>query len=167
MKPIFRMPLVIAGLLTPSSMGCNQTPREAQQHGTEAAKVAEASHDRLSAPNDACKRADEASANETIRDNHRAVIGREDNPRSWAQSKSDDVDTMIDSASVKAQTARPTATAQFSQGLQQVEREREALRAESTELEGSTGACLEESKERFSDHVDRVKSNIRNLERAL
>ena len=164
---------------------CNKTPQEAQQDGLEAQrqadekkteareeavqKTAEADRDRTEAVKDARKTAAEAqaNANEKIRDSNRAAVGDNDSPRTWAQAKIDDVDSMIDQASAKAQAASPKAKRQFDTGLQQVVRERDALRGDIAVLEGSAGDSLDKNKEQFSDRVDRIKSNIRNLEKSL
>jgi len=184
-----RTMLVIAAILGCSTVGygCNKTPQEAQQDGIEAQrkadekageaqetannKIAEADRDRTEAANEARKTAAEAqaNANEKIRDSNRAVTGNTDtdNPRTWAQAKIDDVDNMIDAASAKAQTAPAKAKVDFTNGIQQVKRDRDSLRSEISALEGSTGDRLDKNKEQFSDHVDRIKSNIRGLEKSL
>jgi colicin import membrane protein len=179
--------LVIASILGCSSVGygCNKTPQEAQQDGIEAQqkadnkandareeaskKIDEANGDRVEAANDARKTAAEAqaNANEKIRDSNRAATGDKDSPRTWAQAKIDDVDNMIDTASAKAQTAPPKAKVQFTNGIQSVKKDRDALRGEISTLEASAGDRLDKNKEQFSDRVDRIKSNIRNLEKSL
>ena len=184
-----RTMLAIASILSCSSVGygCNKTPQEAQQDGIEAQqkadekandaretannKIAEADRDRTEAAAEARKTAAEAqaNANEKIRDSNRVAANNDDkdNPRTWAQAKIDDVDNMIDAASAKAQTAPAKAKVQFTNGLQQVKRDRDSLRSEVSALEGSAGDRLDKNKEQFSDHVDRIKSNIRNLEKSL
>jgi hypothetical protein len=181
--------LVIASMLAGSSVGygCNKTPQEAHQDGIEAQakadekaaeareeankKIAEANSDRNEAVNDARKDSAEAqaNANEKIRDSNRAATANNDNdnPRSWAQAKIDDVDNMIDSASAKAQAAPSKNKINFSNGMQQVKRDRDALRSEISTLEASAGDRLDKNKEQFSDRVDRLKSNIRSLEKSL
>lgn len=182
-----RTMLVIASMLSLSSVGygCNKTPQEAQQDGMEAqrkadekaseardeanGKIAEANRDQAQAVNDARKEAAEAqaNANEKIRDSNRAATANDDSPRSWAQAKIDDVDNMIDSASAKAQTASAKTKAQFSTGIQKVKRDRDSLRSEVSVLEASSGDTLDKNKDKFNDHVDRIKSNIRDLEKSL
>jgi len=178
--------LVIAAMLTGSSVGygCNKTPQDAQQDGIEAqrkadekmgeardeanSKIAAAKQDEVEAAQEARKSAAEAqaNANEKIREANRST-GNPDDARTWAQAKIDDVDNMIDAASAKAQTAAPKAKAQFSQGLAQVKRERDALRGEVATLENSTGDNLDKNKADFNGRVDRIKSNIRTLEKSL
>lgn len=183
-----RTMLVIAALVTGSSAGygCNKTPQEAQNEGIEAqrkadeqigaardeanAKAAEARRDEVEATNEARENAAEAqaNANEKIRDSNRAVTGTNENDaRSWAQAKIDDVDNMIDAASAKAQAAPPKAKAQFSDGMKKVKQDRDALSSDVAALTSSTGDSLDKNKEMFNDRVDRIKSNIRTLEKSL
>jgi colicin import membrane protein len=178
--------LVIAALVTGSSVGCNKTPQEAQEEGIEAqrkaneqvgaaqeeanAKIAEAKRDEVEAANKARENAAEAqaNANEKIRDTNRTVTGTDEtDARSWAQAKIDDVDNMIDTASAKAQSAAPKAKAQFSTGMKKIKQDRDALSTDVAVLTSSSGDRLDKNKEQFSDRVDRIKSNIRTLEKSL
>jgi len=179
--------LVIASLLMGSSVGfgCNKTPTETRQDGLEAQRqadekageareeaakdIAEADRDRAAAAADARKTAAEAqaNANEKIREGNREALVGDDTPRGWAQAKIDDVDNMIDQATAKAQGAAPKARTEFQNGLERVKRERDALRGDVAALENSTGDRLDKNKEQFSDRVDRIKSNIRTLEKSL
>jgi len=177
--------LVMAALMTGSSLGaCKQTPTEAHNEGVEAqreanekigeareraeTKVHEARRDEVEAAAEARKNAAEAqaNANEKIRDANRSTIAH-DNTRSWAQAKLDDVDNMIDAANAKAQAAPPKAKARFTTGLEEVKQQRDTLRTEIASLEASNGSRLEKAKEQFDDRVDRIKANIRNLEKSL
>jgi hypothetical protein len=182
-----RTMLAVAALLAGSSAGyaCNKTPDEAQKDGQEAqrqadekigeaqqeanTKIADAREDQLAAAHEARKSAAEAqaNANEQIRDSNREATAPEGSPRRWAQAKLDDVDNMIDAASAKAQTAAPKTKAQFNTRIVDVKQQRDALRTEVASLEASSGDRLDKAKERFDDHVDRVKSNIRSLEKSL
>ena len=183
-----RMMLAIASMLACSSVGygCNKTPQEAHQDGVETqrqadektaeareeanTKVAEANRDRNEAVNEARKDSAEAqaNANEKIRDSNRAAMApNDDTPRSWAQAKIDDVDNAIDAASAKAQAAPAKAKINFSNGMQQVKRDRDELKSDIAKLEASAGDRLDKNKEQFSDRADRIKSNIRSLEKSL
>jgi len=73
---------------------------------------------------------------------------------------------MIDKASTKAQTAAPKAKAHFNTAIEQVKHERDALQTEIATLESRSGDQLNQTKEQFSQRVDHVKDNIRNLEKS-
>jgi colicin import membrane protein len=177
--------MLVIGALLAAGAGCQRTPQEAHNDGVEAQKeadhkiaearqqasdkIAEANHDVSAATDDARKKAAEAQAeaNEKIRAANRDVVGTHDDVRDWAQKKIDDVDNMIDQASTKAQTAAPKAKAHFNNAIEEVKHQRDALQTEVASLEGDQGDKLDKSKEQFSERVDRIKDNIRNIEKSL
>lgn len=178
--------LVVAALLAPGSMiACNRTPAEAHNDGVQAQreaddkantarkeaadKVAEANRDAVQATEEARKKAAEAqaNANEKIRDANRQITGPNSDVRDWAQKKLDSVDNMIDTASAKAQTAKPAAKAKFNTAIEEVKHERDALQTDLASLEARAGENLDKTKEQFSERVDRIKDNIRNIEKSL
>jgi len=177
--------LVIAALVTPGTLfGCNRTPTEAHNDGVQAQreadetavqarkeaadKVAEANRDAVQATEEARKKTAEAqaNANEKIRDVNREITPKNE-MRDWAQKKLDSVDNMIDDASAKAQTAKPAAKAKFNSAIEEVKHQRDALKTEVATLEAREGESLDKTKEQFSERVDRIKDNIRNLEKSL
>jgi colicin import membrane protein len=178
--------LVVAALLAPGAMlGCNRTPAEAHNDGVQAQreadekaekarkeaadKVAEANRDAVQATEEARKKTAEAqaNANEKIREANREITAPHSELHDWAQQKLDSVDNMIDSASAKAQTAKPAAKAKFNSGIEEVKQQRDALQTEMATLETRTGDDADKTKEQFSQRVDRLKDNIRNLEKSL
>jgi uncharacterized membrane protein YqiK len=178
--------LVVAALLTEGALiGCNRTPAEAHNDGVQAQreadekaadarkeaadKVAEANRDAVQAKEEAREKTAEAqaNANEKIRDANREITAPHSDVHDWAQKKLDSVDNMIDSASAKAQAAKPAAKAKFNSGIEDVKHERDALQTEMATLETRAGDSLDSSKKQFSDRVDRIKDNIRNLEKSL
>jgi phage host-nuclease inhibitor protein Gam len=181
-----RMLTVTALILAPGAMfGCNRTPAEAHNDGVEAQKqadektdearkeaadkVAEANREVVKANDEARQKAAEAqaNANEKIREVNHEIAPPPSDVHDWAQKKLDSVDNMIDGASAKAQTATPTAKAKFNSAIEDVKRQRDVLQTELASLDTHAGDRLDKSKEQFSDHVDRVKDNIRNLEKSL
>jgi uncharacterized phage infection (PIP) family protein YhgE len=177
---------VAALILAPAGMfGCERTPAEAHNDGVEAQrqadetaekarkeaadKVAEANRDVAQASDDARRKAAEAqaNANEKIREANREIAEPHSEVHEWAQKKIDSVDNMIDSASAKAQTAAPAAKTRFNTALEDVKRQRDVLQTEVAQIETRAGDGLDKSKEQFSQRVDKIKDNIRSLEKQL
>jgi uncharacterized protein YPO0396 len=173
-------------LMAPSGLlGCDRTPQEAHNEGVEAQrqadekkaevrkeasdKIAAANRDVRAATDDARREAAEAqaNANEKIRDANREITTPHNDLRNWAQTKLDSVDNMIDGANAKAQAAEPTAKAKFNNAIEEVKHERDVLATEIASLETRGGDTLDRSKEQFSERVDRLKDNIRNIEKSL
>mgnify|MGYP003472045048 CR=1 FL=1 len=178
--------LVVAALLTPGAMiGCNRSPTEAHNDGVQAQreadekaaearkeaadKVAQANREAVEATEKAREKTAEAqaNANEKIRDANREITAPHSDVRDWAQKKLDSVDNMIDTASAKAQTAKPAAKAKFNSAIEEVKHERDALQTDVATLETRAGDNLDKSKEQFSERVDRIKDSIRNIEKSL
>lgn len=178
--------LVVAALLAPGAMlGCNRTPAEAHNDGVQAQRdadeaaekarkeaadrVAEANKQAVEATEEARKKTAEAqaNANEKIRDANREITAPHSDTQDWAQKKLDSVDNMIDTASAKAQTAKPAAKAKFNTAIEEIKHERDALQTDMATLETRTGDELDKSKDQFSQRVDRIKDNIRNIEKNL
>jgi phage host-nuclease inhibitor protein Gam len=181
-----KMLTVAALILSPAAMfGCNRTPTEAhndgvqaQKHADETAaearkeasdKVAEANREVARANDDARQKAAEAqaNANEKIREANHVIEPAHNDVHDWAQKKLDSVDNLIDGASAKAQAAAPASKAKFNNAIEDVKRQRDSLQTEVATLESNAGDRLDKSKEEFSQHVDRIKDNIRNLEKSL
>lgn len=166
-------------------LACDRTPAEAHNDGVEAQrkadetaadarkeaadKVAEANRDVERASDEARQKAAEAqaNANEKIREANREITTPNSDVHAWAQQKLDSVDNMIDGAAAKAQAAAPTAKAKFNTSLEDIKRQRDVLQTEVAQLETRAGDRLDKSKEQFSERVDRIKDNIRNLEKSL
>ena len=178
--------LVVAALLAPGAMsGCDRTPAEAHNDGVQAQreadesaekarkeaadKVAEANRNAVEATEEARKKTAEAqaNANEKIREANREITTPHSDLQDWAQKKLDSVDNMIDSASAKAQTAKPAAKAKFNSAIEEVKHERDALQTEVATLETRAGESVDKTKEQFNQRVDRIKDNIRNIEKSL
>jgi small-conductance mechanosensitive channel len=182
-----RMMLTVGAMLAiaGASHGCKQTPDEAHSAGVEAKvqadekvtearnqadqKIAEAHQDVVKATDEANKVAAQAqaTANDKIRDDNRVVTETHTKTLSWAQEKIDDVDHMIDAASTKAQTAAPKAKIKFNHEIEVVKHDRDALHADMATLETHAGDKLDKSKEQFTARVDRIKTNIQNIEKSL
>jgi hypothetical protein len=183
---------VAALILAPSMLfGCDRTPTEAHNDGVEAQrkadesaesarkeaadKVAQANREVVEANDEARRKAAEAqaNANEKIRDANRAITTNsaatngDTETHSWAQQKLDSVDNLIDGVSAKAQTAAPEAKTKFNNAIEDVKRQRDVLQTEIAALETRSGDRLDKSKEQFAQRVDRIKDNIRNLEKSL
>jgi dGTP triphosphohydrolase len=107
----------------------------------------------------------QATANEKIRVDNREVVDTQQTTRKWAQDKIDDVDQMMDSARVKAQTASPKAKTRFDDVIKTVTSERDALRTQMIALD--TSETLDKSKAEFTARVDRVKTSIENIATSL
>jgi hypothetical protein len=178
--------LVVAALLAPGAMfGCDRTPAEAHNDGVQAQreadetaekvrkeaadKVAEANRNAVEATEEARKKTAEAqaNANEKIREANREITTPRSDLQDWAQKKLDSVDNMIDTASAKAQTSKPAAKAKFNTAIEEVKHERDALQTEVATLETRSGENVDKTKEQFSQRVDRIKDNIRNIEKSL
>lgn len=167
-------------------MGCDRTPVQAHKAGVEAQrkadeakaearkevteKIAEADRAVQRATDEARREAAEAqaSANEKIRAANREITASTRNDvHNWAQEKLDSVDNMIDDANAKAQTAAPEAKAKFNDAIKDVKHEREVLQTEVIALEARAGESLDKTKEQFVARVDRLKDDIRNIEKSL
>lgn len=182
--------LTLAALLgAPAGMiACDRSPQEAHNDGVEAQrqadetkaearkeasdKIAEANRDVQKATDDARKEAAEAqaNANEKIRQANREITTPEtghNETRDWAQKKIDTVDNLIDNANAKAQAAAPAAKAKFNTAIEDVKHERDVLQTEIAALESRGGDTLDKGKEQFSERVDRLKTNIRDIEKSL
>jgi colicin import membrane protein len=179
--------LIIGAVLSCAVAGfaCQKTPVEAHNDGVEAQreaddkvleankqageKIAEANRD-VAAATDAAKKTSaeaQAKANEKIRDNNRIVVGHGSDSHRWGQKEIDSVDGMIDEATTKVQTATPQAKAQFNAAIAGVKQQRDALRAELATLETPAGAKLDDkSKSQFAERVDRVKLDIKNMQKS-
>src|SRR5262245_25947817 len=147
--------LCIGALLSGSlaGFGCHKTQDEARRDDVEAQqqadekieeanakageKVAEANREAADQKAEARRTAAEAqaTANEKIRDNNRAAIDDKDGARSWGQKQIDSVDSMIDDASVKAQSAGPKAKANFKEAMTGVKQQRDALNSQLATLD--------------------------------
>ena len=183
--------LAAAALLMSSAslMSCDRTPTEAHNDGVEAQqkadetkaqarkevtdKMAEADRAVQRATDEARREAAEAqaTANQKIREANREITGiaHDNGVRNWAQEKLDDVDNMIDGANAKAQTAAPAAKAKFNDAINDVKHERQVLQTEVTSLEARAGDSvdIDKTKEQFVARVDRLKNDIRNIEKSL
>lgn len=178
--------LTIAALVAPSSMiGCNRTPSDAHEQAIEAQntaneRAAEARQEATDAVNDAKEQAAkavddarksaaeaQANANEKIREANREIVKPANEVEAWGREKLDSVDNMIDSATAKAQAAKPAAKAKFNGAIQEVQKQREELNSEFATLQTRTGEELNKSKEAFSQRVDQVKDRIRDIEKSL
>jgi len=173
-------------LMAPAGLlGCDRTPSEAHNDGVQAQreadekkqelrkeasdKIAAANRDVQEAADEARKKAAEAqaAANEKIRAANREIMGPKNEVRDWAQQKLDSVDNMIDGASAKAQAATPAAKAKFNNAIEDVKHERDVLETEMGQLETRAGDTLDKTKEQFAQRIDRLKDNIRDIEKAL
>jgi uncharacterized protein YPO0396 len=179
--------LTMAALLSAPAglLACERTPQDAHNDGIEAQrkadeakaearkeasdKIAEANREVQKASDDARKEAAEAqaNANEKIRDANREIASPQNETRTWAQKKIDTVDNLIDGANAKAQAAAPAAKAKFNTAIEDVKHERDVLQTEIASLEARGGDSLDKSKEQFSERVDRLKTNIHNIEKSL
>jgi predicted nucleic acid-binding Zn-ribbon protein len=178
--------LVIAALVAPSAMlGCNRSPSEAHEDAVEAQNTANAKAEEArqkaadqvndakgkaaTAVDDARKNAAEAqaTANEKIRAANREIVKPATEVESWGKEKLDSVDNMIDSATAKAQTAKPAAKAKFNGAMQDVQKERDQLNTELASLSVRTGDELDKSKKDFSERVDHVKDRVRDAQKSL
>jgi ElaB/YqjD/DUF883 family membrane-anchored ribosome-binding protein len=167
-------------------MSCDRTPTEAHNDGVEAQrkadetkaqarkevteKVAEADRAVQRASDEARREAAQAqaTANQKIREANREITAdMRGDVRTWAQEKLDDVDNMIDTANAKAQTAAPASKAKFNDALKDVKHEREVLQTEIVSLEKGAGEGLGKTKEQFVARVDRLKDDIRSIEKSL
>jgi len=178
--------LVIATLVGGAAAGCNRNPNDAHNDAVEAQKeadqtavearqnaekkIAEANKDVQQAADDAREKAAEAqaNANEKIRQANREITGTtNDDVKNWAQKKVDDVNNMIDGAKAKAQAAKPKAKASFNTAIEGVQAQRDALQTQVATLHEGTGEQLDKAKDEFSNRVDKVKDQIRNIEKSL
>jgi hypothetical protein len=187
MHPTIKTMFLLSAALSSSLVGiaCQKTAEEARTDSVEAQqqadekiaasnekageKVAAANHDVAEVKTEARENAAEAqaTANEKIRDANRAAMGDKDGARSWGQKEVDSVDTMIDAAGVKAQTAAPANQSTFNRAIAGVKRDRDKLHRDLATLEVPPGDKLDKNKAQFSERADRVKDDIRNLEKAL
>jgi predicted nucleic acid-binding Zn-ribbon protein len=178
--------LTIAALIAPSALvGCNRTPADAHEDAVEAQnnaneKAAEARQAATDAVNDAKDKAAtavddarknaaqaQAEANEKIRQANREIVKPATDVEAWAKEKLDGVDNMIDTATAKAQAAKPAAKAKFNGAMQDVQKQRDELNTELASLQTRAGTELDKSKEAFSQRIDQVKDRIRDLEKSL
>jgi uncharacterized protein YPO0396 len=178
--------LVIGAVISSSVAGyaCQNTPTEARNAGVEAQreadqkiseankqaaeKVAQANREGAAATDEAQKAAmaAQAEANEKIRETNRIVAGERDETRSWGQKAIDSVDSMIDTATTHVQTGTPKAKALFNAAIAGVKQQRDVLHTELAALETHAGEKLVQSKTQFTERVDRIKLDIRNIEKS-
>jgi hypothetical protein len=182
-QTLFIMGALVAG--ASASSACNRSPAAAHDDAVEAQKTAdqkavEAQQEAEKATANATKSAQQAmadarakaaeaqaTANEKIRTANRDIEGEKGTNRDWGQKKLDDVNNMIDEARVKAQKADPKAKANFNTAIADVQAQRDALQAEVASLDAKTGTEVDHSKDDFSKRVDRIKEQIRSMEKSL
>jgi len=178
--------LVIGAVVSSSVAGyaCQNTPPEARNAGVEAQreadkkigeankqaieKVTQANREGAAATDEGHKAAmaAQAEANEKIRETNRVVASERDETRSWGQKELDSIDGMIDTATTHVQTATPKAKALFNAAIAGVRQQRDALHTELAALETRASEKLVQSKTQFSERVDRIKLDIRNIEKS-
>lgn len=186
MPPSTRTALIIGAVLSSSVAGyaCQKTPDQAHNDGIAAQqeadktaseankqaseKIAQANTDVAAATDEAKKTAAEAQAkaNEKIRDANRVVVGERNETRSWGQKEIDSVDSMIDGATAKAQTGTAKAKERFNAVMVGVKQQRDVLTTELPGLEAPPGDTLDKSKAQFSERVDRIKHDLKSLDKA-
>jgi len=184
-----RMTFVVAITFVSSgaSYACQQTPaaadsvsqepkHKAHEKLTEArakvdTKIAEAHQEVTTATDEVRQATSEALANasDKVRGKTRSAADEHDHMRKWAQGKMDDVDRRIDAVRIRAQSAASTSTAKahFNDAMRGVKHDRDALQTEMTKLDRYADDKYDKSKADFTAGVERIKTNIETIEKAL
>ena len=183
--------LLLIGTMTAgfAGYGCNKSPAETQNEAIEAQRqadktaaeareeadkknsetMAEANKDVNKANDDAREKAAKAraNANDKTREANQELAAKQGDLNQWGEKKLDEINSLIDDAKVKAQTAAPKARAQFNNAIRDVEVRRDAIKTDLASLGARADLTYDKAKDTINGRVDQLKDRIHQIERSL
>lgn len=160
---------------------CNREPNEPSEPREQAAEVQKEASEEMRAnnreaqqtTNEAQQQAREdnatiqAKANEEIRKANAALESEKVALVAWSQTKLDELNALIDAARVKAVKAPARLQASFEAGMKEVQAKRDELANEVASIKETGTTKATDFKNHMDTEVNRLRTRIEGLERAL